>query len=352
MTLIDDKHENLVAILDDFGIWEFKKISKLTGGHINDTYKIESEKSWILQKINNHVFKHPEIIFRNLSEIQKCFSGYKMIPAQEEFFQYQKSKNGNLYSIDKEGEYWRINPFLAGTISIDEITDTVDPFHIGQSLGLFLKKLNTCEQELIEPSIPEFHNVDSRIVQLEKAIKTDKFNRVNDCSDLIYEIYKLIDIYDGFKKEINKLKPKKRIIHGDPKIQNILLNEKTNSIAAIIDPDTIMPGYLFQDFGDMVRSMCACKPEDHKKIEEVFIHAERFKEIKMGFLDGLKDLISKNEIDTLDCGPFIIIFSQTIRFLEDYFSGDRYYTKIAYENQNLDRAKNQYKLLISYLELL
>jgi hypothetical protein len=130
------------------------------------------------------------------------------------------------------------------------------------------------------------------------------------------------------------------------------LNEETYSTTAIIDPDTIMPGYIFHDFGDMVRSMCASKPEDHKKIEEVFINKERFQELKIGFLNGTKDFLSKNEIDTLDYGPFFLIFSQTIRFLEDYLSGDRYYTNFAYENQNLFRAKNQYKLLISYLELL
>ena len=141
----------------------------------------------------------------------------------------------------------------------------------------------------------------------------------------------------------------KRIVHNDTKINNVLLDEKGEKAICVIDLDTVMPGYVIFDFGDMIRTMCCTASEDEKDLRKVEINPENFKKVTAGFLNPLKRILTKEEKANLVNGGVYIIFEQAVRFLSDFLNNDFYYP-VKYPEQNLFRAKNQLKLLQSVMD--
>ena len=60
----------------------------------------------------------------------------------------------------------------------------------------------------------------------------------------------------------------------------------------------------------------------------------------------MKSSITALELKHLPLAAKTMIFIMALRFLTDYLNGDVYY-KTKYPEHNLDRAKNQFKLLDS-----
>ena len=71
-----------------------------------------------------------------------------------------------------------------------------------------------------------------------------------------------------------------------------------------------------------------------------------YKAYKKGFLEKIGTAISEIESKYLITGAKSMIFIMAIRFLTDFLNGDIYY-KTSYGEHNLDRSKNQFKLLES-----
>ena len=145
--------------------------------------------------------------------------------------------------------------------------------------------------------------------------------------------------------EICKKLPK-RVVHYDAKINNFLFKKNTNKVIALIDLDTLMPGCVLSDIGDMIRTYSNTLGEESKDISKVKCN----KNIVAAILNGFKDSLTILERKYLNFGGLAITFMQSVRFLTDYLNDDIYY-KTNYENQNLVRANNQYQLFISLNEI-
>ena len=138
----------------------------------------------------------------------------------------------------------------------------------------------------------------------------------------------------------------KCIVHYDTKINNFLFKKNTNKIIAPIDLDTLMPGCVLTDIGDMIRTYGNTIGEESKDISKVTCN----KNIVAAILNGVKDSLTIVERKYLNFGGLAITFMQSVRFLTDYLNDDIYY-KTNYENQNLVRANNQFKLYQSLNEI-
>ena len=137
-----------------------------------------------------------------------------------------------------------------------------------------------------------------------------------------------------------------RVVHFDAKINNFLFDKITNNAKAIIDLDTLMPGTVLSDIGDMIRTFSNCLGEESKNIEEVKADFEVIQNIINGFLSSCKKILTDKEKDNLLFSGKAITLLQCIRFLTDYLNNDNYY-KIIYSEQNLIRDKNQWALYYS-----
>jgi hypothetical protein len=215
----------------------------------------------------------------------------------------------------------------------------------GKLFGEFLHVTSDFDASKLTEVIPKFHDMSFRYSQFEESLKNVSEERYNLAKEAIQ---KVID----FKEEmhiIQNLKEsgeiKLRVTHNDTKISNALFTKDDKGLC-VIDTDTIMPGIIHYDFGDAIRTICNTAAEDEKNLELVEFNVTYYKAYYKGFLEKIGDSMSEIELVNLPLGAKSMIFIMAIRFLTDFLNDDVYY-KTKYKNHNLDRCKNQLKLIES-----
>lgn len=328
-------------------------VKSFGSGIINDTFLVvckdndDKEEKYILQKINNSIFKNIEKLMKNycnicnyLKEIVKNNHG----DVDRETITVIPTKDGKSFFKDSKGNYWRSIKFISNTITYDVLESANDFYKFGKAFGKFQNMLSEYKAEDLYESIPNFHNTKERFNIFLNAIKNNKANRLENVREEVNFILErkndtsvLIDMYERGELPL-------RVTHNDTKISNILMDEKTKEGICVIDLDTIMPGLSLYDFGDAIRSGATHALEDEKDLSKVYIDLEFFEAFTKGFLEGTNSTLTENEISMLPMGAKVITLEQGIRFLTDYLDGDVYY-KTNYEDQNLDRTRTQLKLV-------
>ena len=137
-----------------------------------------------------------------------------------------------------------------------------------------------------------------------------------------------------------------RIVHNDTKINNVMLDAETDRAVCVIDLDTVMPGSVLYDFGDMVRTMTSPAAEDEEDLEKTFMRMPMFEAVVQGYLETAKDFITPLEVSLLPFSGKLITLETGIRFLTDYLEGDVYF-KTEKDRHNLHRARTQLALVKS-----
>jgi hypothetical protein len=133
------------------------------------------------------------------------------------------------------------------------------------------------------------------------------------------------------------------IAHNYTKLNNILFYKNGHAIC-LIDLDTVMPGYIFYDFGDAVRTMASDTNEDEADLSKIGFNRNYYQALLDGYLADSTRFISKIEIDCLSYSPFYMTFLMGVRFLTDFINGDIYY-KTGFPDHNLVRARCQFELM-------
>jgi Phosphotransferase enzyme family len=320
-------------------------------GHINETYKIclpsdkvDGEAYFILQKVNTAVFSKPEQVMDNI-ELVAAHLEHREYP--KEILKPLRTKYGTyLYGAknkDKILEYWRMYPFISNTHSVNQADTKEQAFAAAAAFGEYLGCLSSLKSETIYTTIPQFHDASLRLKQLKEALTNNSNKvRIEICRPQIGEVCSHL----GFLK--NTINLPQRICHHDTKINNVLFDNDTEEIRCIVDLDTLMPGTILSDFGDMVRTYTSEADENETDLSKVSMRLAYFKAIAEGFLFHLNKIITPQEKSNLVFGAKRIVLIQAIRFLTDYLNGNIYY-QVGYDTQNLDRVKNQLVLLSSII---
>lgn len=321
-------------------------ITTLGNGHINDTFLIKAENtSFVLQRVNHHVFPDAKAVVNNALLINQHLSD--KIKSGEyclELIDSYNNADGNPYWHNGDDLY-RALRFIPGCKSIEIVDSPQQAYDAANAFGEFTCALFDFDAPSLATVIPKFHDLNNRIEQLKAAVEKNAHNRVKECQALIDACLNnnaLIESVDYFTKNLPI-----RVTHNDTKINNLLF--KDGEVAAVIDLDTCMPGYLMHDFGDMVRTFCCKEPEDSINLSKVEIRDEIFKSLVGGYLSAFGDELEPVEKQSLKIGAQVMPFMLAVRFLTDHINGDVYF-KIHKENHNLDRAKNQFKLYQSVSE--
>ncbi len=325
-------------------------------GHINTTYIISYKQPstitrYILRKINKFVFKQPKIVIANSvnisAHVKNKLLKQGISDTGRRTMTFIKTHSDEYYHIDENKDYWSMVLFFEDAYTIDYVQTKEQSYKLGKAFGNFQKLISDANINDYKETIPDFHNLPKRVLAFDEAVKTNPANRLKNITDEL----NVININRSISHKYTELIKQKlpiRITHNDTKINNIMLDRKTDEGLCIIDLDTIMPGTILNDFGDMVRTSTATVAEDEKDLSKVNIQLNIFETLAQGYLESLVDIITKLEIDNLVYGAKLIIYEQAIRFLTDYLLDDVYYST-AYENHNLVRAQNQLALLKSVL---
>ena len=324
------------SILLGFGLKEsIVTRKKVESGLINSTFVLSSSNnSYILQAINTNIFPNYEKGLENILSVGNWLKR-KNYP-----YSFPLPIKGRYLKV--ENEVWRLMPYVKNSISYNRVSSINQVKSAASCLGEFYHHLSDFNTENLSITLPNFHNGNWIIKKFEEALLNGEKERLLTVKALINEVEKELPILNKWDKVCNSLP--KRVVHYDTKINNFLFNKTTDEVLALIDLDTIMPGCILSDIGDMIRTYSNPVGEESKEIEKVICNMEIINTIIQEFTK--KVALGKKEIENLFFGGMAITFIQSVRFLTDYLNGDSYY-KTSYKDQNLVRAKNQFNLYLS-----
>ncbi len=324
-------------------------VRPLGNGLINTTYKVETEgdaPNYVLQNVNNAIFPDVEMLMDNIvtvtNHIRAKYEAAGMTDVERRVLRFVPAKDGKYFHFDGE-KYWRVMVFIPDTVSQTAVTPE-SSYIVGETFGNFQAMLADVPTELGE-TIKDFHNMEFRLQQLREAVAENKAGRLAEVQWLVDELEARAEEMCKGERLHREGKLAKRICHCDTKVDNILFDTEGN-VLCVIDLDTVMPNFIFSDFGDFLRSAANTGREDDKDLDNVNFNMDIFKAFAEGYLKSAKVFLTPLEIENLPYAAALFPYMQTVRFLADYINGDTYY-KTQYPEHNLVRSKAQFKLLQS-----
>jgi thiamine kinase-like enzyme len=344
---------SLVEIARQFNIpGTFLQAAAIRSGHINDTYvssfqQDETVLRYIHQRINQHVFRQPEKVMENIQRVTE-YARQRVQAAggdpARQVLSIIPTRANQLFLKTQAGEYWRTYRCIEGAHSYDAMTDMRHIYNAARAFGQFQVLLDTLPGPPLHETIPDFHHTRRRFEDFRAAVE-------NDCAGRVSSVQQEIDFAIQREADASVVVDllatgglPYRITHNDTKLNNVLIDDLTGEGICVIDLDTVMPGSLLYDFGDLVRMGTTAAREDETDLEQVRVDMTRFEWLARGYIDAVRLLLAPAEWELLAFAGRLITFEQGIRFLGDYLNGDVYY-KTNRLSQNLDRARVQFKLL-------
>ena len=349
----DANRQELMEVIDNFDFdGELEEVGIYGNGHINETYRLvvtseNGTKRYILQKMNRQIFQDPAGLMENISGVTSWLR--KKIQenggnVERETLNIVNDRTGAPYFVDKEGEYWRAYLFIEDATCFDQVESDEDFYQSALAFGNFQRLLSDYPAETLHETIPNFHNTVKRFADFKKAVAKDASGRAGDVQKEIQFVlereqlaHTLVDLQVAGKLPL-------RVTHNDTKLNNIMIDNATRKGICVIDLDTVMPGLSLNDFGDSIRFGASTAAEDEQDISKVSCDLHLFEVFVKGFMEGCGGALTDLEVEMLPMGAILMTFECGMRFLADHLEGDHYF-RIHRENQNLDRARTQFKLV-------
>ena len=328
-------------------VGEVAEIKALTSGLINQTYLVktadENEPNYVLQRINNNIFCDVDLLQHNIEVVTNHIRAKLEAAGEAEIdrkvLRYITAEDGKTYYCDESG-YWRVSVFIRDSQTLEAVTPE-SSYLAGLKFGEFQAQLADVPEQLGEV-IPKFHNMEFRLQQLREAVADNKAGRLAEVQDIVDAIERDAEKMCSAEQLHREGKLPKRICHCDTKVSNMMFDMESK-VLCVIDLDTIMPSFIFSDFGDFLRSAANTGKEDDDNLDNVKFNMEIFKAFAKGYIESAKVFLTPLEIEMLPYAAQLFPYMQAVRFLADYINGDTYY-QTKYADHNLVRTKAQYKL--------
>lgn len=317
-----------------FGI-QIDTIHTLKGGHINASFFVKEKNGLesVVQKVNRHVFPHWDRIENNLTLTQQTLNSVNQSHLIAQFFRV----NGKIHQ-QKDEQIWRRMEYISEEAISNELTNSEKAFRASKGFAQFSRILSSSfNNHDWHKVIPNFHDLTFRVIQFQSALKSAKKERIEQAEVTLMG-------YQRGMKQLQGLIPavkNNRITHNDAKLTNVIFRNLTN--LAIIDIDTIMPGNVLYDLGDMVRTFVPQKPEGDFSTSRQKVQKDCLDALLAGYQEGWEKELSKDEKENLPLAGAYMTLLIGLRFLTDFLENDHYF-KVDFENQNLMRANNQLEL--------
>ncbi len=347
-------YDEAKAVIDQFRIdGRLEKIKVNTQGHINSTFISTFDNNGVKtkythQKINRNVFKKPKEVMENILAVTNHIAQKvsDLDDRDRRVLTVVFTKDHKPFFIDENGDYWRTYIFIENVSTYDKIPSLNAAGNLGRGIGHFQKQLSDFDGGRLNITIPHFHDMNLRYRQLEEALKADVRGRAESVRE---ELDFLFDnrergcrIWNAFEDGTLP----NRVTHNDTKMNNVLFDPVTDEAVCVIDLDTIMPGTILFDTGDMIRTACNTAEEDEKDVSKVSFDVQMYKALVGGYLEEAESFLTPLEKEWIKESGRTITQIMAVRFLTDYLAGDVYYNT-AYPEHNIVRAHTQIALMKS-----
>lgn len=328
-------------------------------GNINDTFlavfrNTFTETQVILQRVNKKVFPQPEAIMQNMHNItlhchEKLEADAKT-DKDDRVWQMPriiKTKDGADYVTDENGEVWRVITRILSAHAFDTAQSPEHAMECGAALGHFHYLVSDMDPASIVDPLPGFHITSGYLAQYDATLQEPGAREILGASMEARRLAKYIEERREFAVSLEKAEArgelKKRMFHGDPKVNNIMIDDFTGKGTAMIDLDTVSPGLMHVDVGDAVRSICNPAGEEELNLGKVTFDENLFQAFMRGYLKEAGSFLTETERAYLYDAIRLLPFELGLRFYQDYLAGDKYF-KVRQPGQNLNRARVQFRL--------
>eukprot|EP00112_Aurelia_sp_Birch-Aquarium-sp1_P004129 Seg14693.1 transcript_id=Seg14693.1/GoldUCD/mRNA.D3Y31 product="N-acetylhexosamine 1-kinase" protein_id=Seg14693.1/GoldUCD/D3Y31 len=332
---------------------EFIEGVEINSGLINTTYMATYERPngkryrYVLQRINEHVFKDPIAVMQNVEAVTRHIN-WKVLRVKKDLggqtLNLYPARGGRFYANGPQGGVWRCYNFIENCHTYDVVENTRQAYQAAKAFGSFQDLVSDLPVEDITDTIPDFHNTPKRYQALMDAIDTDSEGRLKDVASEVAFVKEREQLCSHLVDLAGKGELPIRVTHNDTKLNNVMIDAESDEAVCVIDLDTVMPGLSLYDFGDLVRTATSPAEEDEKDLTKVQMRMPMFEALAEGYIDGC-DCLTDLEIQNLVFGGKLMTLEVGIRFLTDYLQGDTYF-KTKYPEHNLDRCRTQLKLVV------
>ena len=326
-----------------------QEVKPLGNGLINDTYIVKTVEAeapdYVLQRINHVIFTDVELLQHNIEAVtrhlRRKLEDEGCTDISRRVLQFMSVSNGpaagKTYYFDGQS-YWRMCVFIPDSVTLSEVTPATS-YDAGRAFGHFEQQLTDLPETLGE-TIPDFHNMELRLRQLRDAVDADAAGRVATVKDELALIEQYADEMCQAERLYRQGLLPKRICHCDTKVNNMLFDATGTAVLCVIDLDTVMPSFVFSDYGDFLRTAANTIAEDSPELERIDFRWDIFEAFTRGYLESARSFLTPIEVEHLPFAVALFPMMQAVRFLADYLNGDTYY-KIQYAEHNLVRTRNQ-----------
>jgi Ser/Thr protein kinase RdoA (MazF antagonist) len=321
------------------------EISTLGEGNINDTFLVRSaEKTFVLQRINNSVFPDPDILITNLHHLSEHLASHQDTAAPHwEDAVLIAALDGSPSAHHSDGSVWRALSYIKDSICFTRAETTFQAEQTGWALGHFHRRLTGLDTDKMQIPLPGFHHLANYLQQYTrmnpKQLKGTS-SEVQFCMETIQENRESALILE---KSYSSGKTASRIIHGDPKIGNVLFDKKTGLAKSLIDLDTVGPGLLQHDIGDCLRSVCN-RGGETGRIDDVLFDLNLCRVTLEGYCKAAAEFLTLLDRELIYEGTKAITYELGLRFFMDYLQGNIYF-KCNTPEETLKKALVQFTLL-------
>ncbi len=324
----------------------------LGSGHIHDTFAVEiaaptGTRRYVLQRLHTGIFTDPEALMSNVvrvtAHVAARLADAGVGDRERRTLTVVPTRDGAPLHRDAEGGAWRCFPLIEGTVAIESAPEPMQAFEAARAFGAFALALADLPAPPLAEVIPHFHDLPRRLDALEDALREDPLARAAaigaEADAARTTARRLADRLAAAGAEALP----RRIVHNDCKVNNVLLDARTGEGLCVIDLDTVMPGTVLADFGDLVRTAASTAAEDERDLARVDFDRHRFEALARGYVAGAGALLRPDELRALPLAGGVLALENAVRFLSDHVTGDRYF-RIHRPSHNLDRGRAQLRL--------
>lgn len=321
-------------------------------GNVHDTFLVTLEggeaEHFILQRVNTQVFRQPEQVMRNMRIVTDHVSGRleRDQPCRGrrwEVVRVLSDEAGLDYWIAPDGDFWRAISFIGGAESFDIIQNSEHAREVGFALGMFHSLVSDLPAGKLADTLEGFHITPRYLRHYDRVLEEKGAGRSPEekyALRFVNEQRALADVLEEAKMQGRLcLRP----IHGDPKVNNFMIDTTTGRAVSMIDLDTVKPGLVHYDIGDCLRSCCNLLGEETEQWEAVQFDPDLCRTILHGYLPVAKNFLSEMDYEYLYDGVRLIALELGLRFFTDYLEGNVYF-KVSHPKHNLARALVQFRL--------
>lgn len=329
-------------------------ISQLGSGNVNDTFLVTlnrsaSRQAFVMQRLNTDVFDKPELVMRNLLRLG--------IHVEQRLAQQPPELTGRRWEVPKvlptldadghwvehQGEFWRSITYIGAASTTDVIQDDIHAHELGYCLGMFHHLISDLPTNELADTLENFHITPAYLADFDAV-------RANAATEMTPRLQEALNFIENRREGIDVLEQacargelRRRPIHGDPKINNVMIDESTGHAVGLIDLDTVKPGLVHYDIGDCLRSCCNRLGEETREPENVSFDLGLCRSILQGYLAIGRSFLTPDDFRYLPDCIRLIPLELGLRFLTDHLEGDHYF-RTDRADHNLDRALVQFAL--------